>query len=319
MANKGNTPTAASTEIMQIQLQEEACSWWSQIEARPADAALAQALESWLARSDRHRLAFAEVTGLAYALVQLDSEPLPAPGFRGPWRRLGYGLGGALLSLLLLALGWLWLPQTWQNLGADDYTRTGEIRTRTLADGSVLTLDSDSAVRVHISPQRRELELLRGALWVQVQPDPLRPFTVQSDGRSATALGTAYSVEYQSGRVVVSHGRVRVIDGVQQSELAAGEAAWPQPAGWLVRTAPEGAPDWTMGQRVFEQRPLREVLLELDRYLPQRLWLAQVQMLEAPVTAILDLADPQRALQQLCDAHGLRLRDWPGVSVISAQ
>ena len=160
---------------------------------------------------------------------------------------------------------------------------------------------------------------MRGNLHVQVRPDPLRPFEVRAAEISATALGTAYSVDHDSGRVVVDHGRVAVEDDHGRVVVNAGQAALPGTAGWQLSAAAVSPPDWTRRQRVFEQVPLREVLMELDRYLPGRLWLRETVPLEASVTAVLDLHDPGLALSQLCAAHGLSLQYWPGVIVIGAQ
>jgi ferric-dicitrate binding protein FerR (iron transport regulator) len=60
------------------------------------------------------------------------------------------------------------------------------------------------------------------------------------------------------------------------------------------------------------------VLWVLDRYLPGRMWLREAAVLDTPVTAAIDLADPATALAQLCAAHGLRVQQWPGLFVIGA-
>lgn len=320
-ATGGIAPAGASTAHMD-ELRSQAALWWTRLDAAPADAALGAAFEAWLALDPAHRLAYAEVAELGYALQQLEPE-LPATPALRPRRSLLAWLGRGAAATLLLAWGWLLLPGWWQDWRADAATGTGQVLRQVLADGSVLTLDGDSAVIVRYAAQGRELELLRGALHVEVRPDPARPLRVRAGERSATALGTAFSVDHDSGEVVVDHGRVRVEDGAARAEVGAGQAALPTAtaaAGWMLRTVSSGAPDWNGGApRLFDRAPLRQVLQVLDRHLPGRLWLRPHPALDQPVTALLDLHDPARALAQLCAAHGLRAHWWPGVVVVGAQ
>lgn len=321
---EGNSPCSASAPDMTLSIRESAAQWWLRAEAAPADRLLAQQLERWLDADDRHRLAYAELACLSGALAQLRAEdvaavsgwrrdePTRAPP-RDAWRWLAQALG----VLVLVALGWWWLPDWIVHWRSDLHTAVGEIRTQTLADGSVLTLDSDSAVSLRWSDSRRELRLLRGVLHVQVARDPLRPLTVHSGGLSARAIGTAFSVDAVRHEVRVDAGRVRVhLAGLPDVELDAGQAAQVLDAGWQRATITAQAPDWSRGQRIYQAVRLREVLNDLDRYLPQRLWLRAAPVLEQPVSAVLDLGDPARALQQLCAAHGLAVQHWPGVLVI---
>lgn len=324
MRTEGKPPVLTSHADMDDELQTQAAQWWARLEAAPADAPLAAQFEAWLARSARHRLAFAELASLGYALTQMDPErPLgSALAVRRVIRRSAAPLwrwSGAVLAALLLAFGWLLLPHAWQNWRADQLSAVGQRTRSTLDDGSVLQLDTDTAVIVHLLPDRRELELLRGALYVEVQPDAARPFTVRAGARSATALGTAFSVDFDSGRVAVSHGLVRVQEASARADVPAGRTAEPDSKGWRLHASAAQAPDWTRGQRVFEQVPLRVVLEALDRYLPGRMWLRDAPALSRPVTAVLNLDDPERALAQLCAAHQLAVHHWPGVIVIEGQ
>lgn len=324
MRTEGMPPVVASDAEMETELQTEAAQWWARLEAAPADARLAAQFETWLARSSRHRLAYAELASLGYALTQMDPErPCgSALAVRRVVRRSVAPIwrwSGALMAALLLVFGWLLLPHSWQNWRADQLSAVGQRTRSTLDDGSVLQLDTDTAVIVHLLPDRRELELLRGALYVEVQPDASRPFTVHAGGRSATALGTAFSVDFDSGRVAVSRGLVRVQAAASRADVPAGQTAEPAPQGWRLHASAAQAPDWTRGQRVFEQVPLADVLAALDRYLPGRMWLRDVPDLSRPVTAVLNLEDPDRALAQLCAAHQLAVQHWPGVIVIEGQ
>ncbi|WP_169804557.1 FecR family protein [Sphingomonas pituitosa] len=81
-----------------------------------------------------------------------------------------------------------------------------------LRDGSVMTLDAASAVRVAFAAKARTLSLERGAARFEVAHDAGRPFSVQAAHARFTALGTNFSVDQLPGAVElrVYRGRVRV-------------------------------------------------------------------------------------------------------------
>ncbi len=102
--------------------------------------------------------------------------------------------------------------------GADYYaTRKGEILRVPLQDGSAITLDSDSQVRVLFSDSRRDIQLLQGEALFDVAKNPERPFVVRADETDVTAVGTSFAVsltERRSGgvEVLVREGVVDVAD-----------------------------------------------------------------------------------------------------------
>jgi len=113
----------------------------------------------------------------------------------------------AMAGLSVLG-GSLWFAassDTGQALTADLRTGTGERRSLTLADGSRLTLNADSAVDLAFSGSHRLVRLRRGGLVVQVAADPSRPFIVRSAQGDVRALATRFLVEQlaDATRVVV--------------------------------------------------------------------------------------------------------------------
>jgi len=86
------------------------------------------------------------------------------------------------------------------------------VRTTTLADGSRITLDRNSLLRVSFSASERHIELLKGRVRFDVAHDLARPFVVIADGGSVVAHGTIFDVELQPSRVrvVLLRGSVEV-------------------------------------------------------------------------------------------------------------
>lgn len=65
-------------------------------------------------------------------------------------------------------------------LKADYRTGTGEQATTTLADGSVLQLNTQAAVAVQYTDTTRRVDLLDGEAVFRVMKDAARPFLVQA-------------------------------------------------------------------------------------------------------------------------------------------
>jgi transmembrane sensor len=97
----------------------------------------------------------------------------------------------------------------WQHREANHYaTVVGEQRTVPLPDGSVIVLNTDSAIRIHYTADRRSIELIQGQVNFQVAKDPARPFTVIAGDGEVRAVGTVFDV-YKSDKLVT----VTLIEG----------------------------------------------------------------------------------------------------------
>ena len=81
---------------------------------------------------------------------------------------------------------------------ADISTSTGEWQNHILADGSQISLNSNSAIDILFDNNKRELLLLSGQVKVNVSKDMQRPFIVSTEHGSVEALGTEFIVSYQS-------------------------------------------------------------------------------------------------------------------------
>lgn len=127
----------------------------------------------------------------------------------------------AALGVLVLSTAfssWLIVYQPKENIYL---TSIGEQANHTLADGSVLTLNTDSRVEVVYSDNRRRLNLFKGEAHFDVRPDEHRPFEVYVGTRMVRAVGTAFSVyrDHDKVRVTVTEGKVDLAV-IQQNTLA---------------------------------------------------------------------------------------------------
>ena len=99
----------------------------------------------------------------------------------------------------------------WQEILADQVTKTGDMRAVKLPDGSQIYINTASAINVNFTPKQRSIRLIRGEILIQTAQDhinPYRPFSVTTKHGMATALGTKFNV-----RIFEHHSKVSVYDG----------------------------------------------------------------------------------------------------------
>lgn len=159
-------------------------------------------------------------------------------------------------------------------------TATGQRLTLALGDGSRVTLNTASRLRVTYTPDARELALDEGQAWFEVARDKARPFLVHAGGRRVEAHGTAFDVRILPGRteVMLAEGRVTV-DADRPGAAGTGVAL--QPNQLLVATAtgttvgrvadPAAWADWRRGVVRFDNVPLARAVEEMNRYSETRL------------------------------------------------
>ncbi len=297
---------------------EQAARWFVRVELGTPDAADLDALENWFACDPANRLHYAEVAVAWYATRSPGVEQLARTRntARRPERRalrLAWMAGAAAVPVLALLIAWA--PRQLDRLRSDLNTGVGEVREAILADGSRLTLDTDSAVSVDYAGAERRITLLRGAARFAVERDPSRPFVVVADDVSAIAVGTTYAVAHDDDgvEVDVSEGVVDVAFGTHDPvlRLTAGQ-------GWRRASGPRTAvsADWAEGSLIFDGVPLGHVLERLDRYVPERIVLTDTVDRSVLVTAVVPVAEARAGVADLARLHGLGLTRIPGLVLV---
>lgn len=218
----------------------------------------------------------------------------------GAPRRLALagGLVAAGVAAALVVAPWL---------GGEDAGRLyesapGRIVDVRLDDGSSVTLDAGSAIRVALADDARRVTLERGAAYFDVAHDADRPFQVGVADRRVIVTGTRFvtaltgdgaEISLLQGRVSVGRRDVaspRALDGALA--LAPGERATfrpgrPQIA--KVRADVETATAWRARRLVFQDAPLSQVIAAAARYSDAPLEAADPRLARIRTTAILPL------------------------------
>jgi len=264
---------------------QEAERWWARIQSGHCSAEERAAHARWCAADTRHAQAWAQVQALAAHTSSLRLQPRYRDAARQlrerasqrgmrrqQWRRQ---IGMAAALLLVAVVGWYgWEPAYPVQQFA---TGTGERRDVLLDDGSRLLLDTDSQVSVQFSRWQRHLVLLRGQAEFTVAHARFRPFVVEAGAGQVRALGTRFQVRRDAQRVQVAllEGRVRVT-GSRQDDLSAGEqVAFDASSLWIRSTVDmEAAQGWPQGKLIFRDRPLSDLVAEMNRHTPVKLRIA---------------------------------------------
>lgn len=91
-------------------------------------------------------------------------------------------------------------------------TNMGEHQSHTMPDGSILWLNSSTAIKVNYTETFRRIKLMTGEAHFEVAKDAKRPFEVYVNDRLVRAIGTAFSVHKLNNNieVIVSEGVVEL-------------------------------------------------------------------------------------------------------------
>ncbi|MGE8407952.1 MAG: FecR family protein [Pseudomonas sp.] len=294
-------------------LFDQASGWYYRLRAEDASARDQADFAAWLALGPAQRQAWDEVSALLGALREPARQVREAQ--RARWRRPRLRVW-ASAAAVLLAVGLLSLYSPWPDRWRADYaTATGESRNLTLADGSQLQLNTDSAVQIDLRPNERRVTLLRGEAWFEVSADAARPFVIRSGEGWVKVVGTRFSVARQGAqtRVRVAQGKVQVsADGEQTVLLEPGRAVDYQ-GGRLgaVRDFDAAAEfAWRQRQLVFRQQSLAEVVDELNRYWPGEVLVFGDALRQRKVSGVFEIDKPEAVLKALKHTLGLRAEQY---------
>jgi len=294
-------------------LEQEAVAWHARLTSgAPAAADLAE-FEAWRGQSPAHDQAYRRIESLWRQLegplradLKRRHHAEKSSRTKAWWRRSGAGLAAACA---VLATALAFYPDYLFNSWADYHTRIGGRADVQLADGSLIHLNTDTALDVEINGGERRVRLLRGEAEFEVAHDSSRPFRVQSGDTVTEALGTRFVVRYarSAGVITLLQGRVRAARLAPSGEfgtavvLAPGESAAfdgrslsePQAADATASNA------WRRGRLIMNFVPLKQVIAEINRYRRSPIKLLDADLGEREINAAIDLGNVDAWLNAL--------------------
>lgn len=206
-------------------ISEEAAAWLIKLDGDRAPSAEELAsLREWLSRSPVHReqlRSFAEFWGKMNVLTELSvslghAERRSSRRFASRSRLALPLFARASLAAAVIVIGiatTFWLRP--DPLSSNDFyaTAVGQQRSMTLADGSLVILNTNTQIKVDYNNEYRNIRLLQGEAHFTVAKNPLRPFRVYAGNGMVQAVGTAFSVYLRddSVDVTVTEGKVVLV------------------------------------------------------------------------------------------------------------
>jgi transmembrane sensor len=303
---------------------EQAVGWRVRLAESPE--LYAEELSSWLAQDPRNREAWRSaqaswdflgehatspaVISLRRAALAYASNTIRSQAVSSRLRRFPAWVATAAVIFVAVGASTAWYLQR-----PDSYrTALGERRAVTLADGSQITLDSNSEVMVGYSANARALTLVRGQARFDVTHDVERPFTVTANGRRVVATGTAFDVDLLGSDFLVTliEGHVVVLPqskpvGSAERTSATHARSSDSPAialdaGQQLVMSSHAAPRvtpvdiervmaWEKGKIVFNDEPLASVVERMNRYISRRIDVADERVAALRISGMFHVGD----------------------------
>ena len=304
-------------------LDAEAAAWVARFDAGEVSAKDQAEFQAWLSRSALHREAIAEYGNFWSEFDTLGqlTKPVAAEGQTGTQAArqssgTQYWLAACAASILVMLAVGLSLPQQIPNRprvaaarqqvpdrppSRQSYaTAIGGQKKFALADGSIVTLNTNSQIDVELLGDRRDVHLVRGEAYFDVVHDDKRPFIVHANQYVVRDIGTAFAVHLTDKGLVdvrVTKGRVEIAaranegqDSSRAKSLGILSAGQDVLFGQKIERAEVVSEAelsrklaWRQGQLIYSGQPLAEVLDDISRYSDIQIELADPALRDLPV------------------------------------
>jgi transmembrane sensor len=323
-------------------IEHEARKWLIRMDSgEPLTEAERRAWTEWLERSPLHQEEFTRLSQFWNAANRLAE--LAGNGIEPAGRVRNRPLPASSLSRILMTasavlastlLGWWGFRQA-SGTGTRAYeTPVGQQKTVLLPDGSSLQLNTNTRVEVVYRHNSRIIRLTRGEAHFAAASDPSREFEVHIADTVVRASGTVFNIYVgeQTVEVIVTSGRVEVLNGKSTPETAtgaadvtpdnlpdsaqlkAGEAADFHTSSGLMRVRQLAEPElrqrlaWRGGYLEFSGEALSQVVAVLNRYSTVRLEIGDPGLASVAISGRFRIGNMGAAVRLLCKTRGFRAR-----------
>lgn len=314
-------------------LQDEAIVWLVRVQSDSASTEDWSGLTAWLEISDAHLAAFEAAERLSLELDDQAGEigrALASAGGEvvalGPRRarpRLGLWIASAAAAAAAVVAAPL-LKESYEGAPVTYQTGVGQTREIALADGTKVHLDVASKMTVRLGWKSRKVELADAEAAFDVAKDARRPFLIEVGDQQVRVVGTEFNIHHRDQDLVVTVRR-GVVE-VRQPELGDAPVATLTKGqqlrhvvgdGRSVRAAvqPDSAFAWVDGRLVVEDRPLTEVIADLNRRYPTPIRLGPSATTKR-FSGVLQLGDQDDLVRRLAAYADLTVGRTPGEIIL---
>jgi transmembrane sensor len=326
------------------EIAAEAAVWVARLHGPDRSGDMEREWLAWQGRSQQHRLAYERCTdvwqdvpgislGDAFAAASASSNSRTS-GTKAWSARKGWVLAISFTGALALGTAVL---QRWTDATSYD-TGVGEQRVVVLDDGSRLTLNTATRVRVDLGASSRNVSVEDGEALFEVAKDRHRPFVVSVGGSEVRALGTVFVVRFTPRQAGASDVAVTLIEGqvtvhpevypdgtksprLSQLVLHPGERARlaARASGAQVEKPPQvdhpridQVVAWKRGEALFDDVSLEQAVAEMNRYSRTPIVLVGGEAIASHrVSGIFRTGDNAGFARAVATLHGLVVREVP--------
>ncbi len=297
--------TQASSAIRQA-----AADWLMRLQD-PNGAGEAEWIEfdAWLSASPAHAAAYDQALavwndlGDMVADLKTAAAPVSLAGRARPSRRLiGWGVAAAAAAALVAVVTPLAInpTQTYE-------TGRGQTRTVALSDGSRIHMNAGSKISVRMTGSSRQVAMNDAQAVFDVAKDAKRPFLITAGDRTVRVVGTEFDVSHRGSALAVTVrrgivevrpdaasevGAVRLVHGQRLEHAIGGDSR-------VSIVNPDETFAWRSGRLVYRDRPLAEVVAELNRQFDGDIRLADATAGRQRVSGVLVLDDEKAVIERL--------------------
>lgn len=304
---KTNAPEPKGPESAS-EIESSAASWAAKIDRGGLSFDEQAALEKWLVADTRRLGAYARALavnahfdravalGPGFSPDDFEEERPPSPPAFNR-RRFLFAGGSALAASIAAAVGFGVL-----STGAAVVTAKGDTRRIALAEGSAITLNTDSRIEPRFEKRLRQVDLVRGEALFDVSRDRDRPFVVHAGDVRVRVLGTSFSVRrFDDGAVEVAvlegHVEVGAAGELHPHSLRRGQRVRVSRRGdfqmdHMSHVALERSIGWRRGIIDLHGMTLAQAAAEYARYSDRRIVIADPAVGAMKVTGVYSTSDP---------------------------
>lgn len=256
-------------------IEEEAVRWLASLRGGHGDQA---GFERWYSENPAHAQAYDQLLAswdamalLTPAVPLANEQESASPNGRDHRRTIIMAIAAVLiLGIFAIGIGgpgWFGAqPATAVALSS----KVGEIRQVRLADGSIVTLDSDSAISGSLSAASRTLRLVRGRVRFELAAANPTPLVVETDAGTVSGSQGSFDVGLREGILTAAslRGGLDIRRAGASQHVAVGQIIASVPNDGLgdPRMIRASEMRWTTGMLSFENDRLVDVIAGVNRY-----------------------------------------------------
>lgn len=317
------SPTREFSKLDRRRVRAEAAAWIARLHGPARTREMEEGFRCWLAEHPAHAAEFELATDAWNETAHVPLSRAPdvtderSTVRRNPWAwRLAAGMAAGVVAAAWIAHG---LSRTVVSTGV------GEQETIVLADGSRVTLNTNSRVIVHYGRRTRNVILRYGEAYFQVVHNAVRPFVVQAGSQKVIDVGTSFVVRRDgvgqgSLSVTVVEGRVAVapvsvadilpkVPPLKVVFVSAGNRLLLRPHALprIQAEPPTQATAWLRGELIFNDTDLGAAAAQLNRYNSVKIVLGSAQLENIHVSGLFRIGASESFARTVAEDHHLRL------------